>query len=546
MIGRRMAVRLALAIVVGALIGAVVGLVGPMVTGPSGTASISGTPPVSGPLASSEATPTAGPTPTSGATLTPSPPTAAARVVRETRVSPLPTSIRGRAWEPTVATHPTDPDRIAVIYQHRGGGQCGLEAVVRTSHDAGLTWQTATGHPGTGRGANYHATIAWGPGPTPGSSRLYYANTSVPRCDYTRHSASVAYSDDEGATWSKQYVENRTPPWKGGFPDIVVDRDPASPNYGVVYVAYNWLADPTRGPGLHILASVDFGQTWIETEVPVAATPAGFGDSWRIAYRLRTAPDGGLYASFYQADLRVWDKNHIFAKGGLANTGRIGFSVARLDFDRAAGAFTVQPAVMAAVLPRNEYTVGGASAPGASANLYVDPAWLQGFDVDPVSGRLYLAVGDYRSQPAGTPRGSIVVYASDDQGRTWTHQTIPAAPEVDGRVQSSFKPNLVAGAGYVMVAFHTLDDVAAGATVGNAYAVSFDGGVTWRGPVAITTARWRATNLAGLANGPGLRERAERTAGGDVFFTYGDGRLAGGAQAGWGAVFGALITVDTP
>ena len=467
--------------------------------------------------------------------------------MREVAVSPVPTSLRGRAWEPIVATNPSDPNRIAVIYEHMGSIRCGIDPLVRISHDAGKTWQTAKGHPGAGRGANYHATIAWGPGPTPGSSRLYYANTSVPGCNYTQHSASVAWSDDEGATWSKLYVERRTAPWKGGFPDITVDRDPASPNYGVVYVGYNWLASATKGPGFHVLASADYGKTWKATEVPVAPTPTDYGDSWRIAYRLRTARDGGLYASFYQADLRVWDRNNIFAKGGIANTGRLGFSVARVDFDRKAGTFTVAPAVMAALLPRNSYTVRDVPAPGTGPNLYVDPAWSQGFDVDPVSGRLFLAVGDYRSAPADVPRGSIRVYTSDDHGLTWTRGTIPAAPPVAGRVQSSFKPNLVVGPGYVMVTFHTLDDVASGttgATVGNAYAVSFDGGLSWGEPVAISATRWRASNLARVTNGPGLRERADLTAGGDVFFVYGDGRTASGTKAGWGAVYGALISVQ--
>ena len=83
---------------------------------------------------------------------------------------------RTSAFEPSVATHPTDPDRIAVVYQRfAGGGTCGLDTTLRISHDGGATWRTAPGRPyaGSGRGPNIHAVIAWGPGPRPSSARLY-------------------------------------------------------------------------------------------------------------------------------------------------------------------------------------------------------------------------------------------------------------------------------------------------------------------------------------------------------------------------------------
>ena len=101
---------------------------------------------------------------------------------------------------------------------------------------------------------------------------------TVPRCGDTRFSLSTTFSDDEGATWSKLRVERRTPPWVGGFPEIAVDRDPASPDYGTVYVGYNWLARGARGPGFRLLASADFGRTWSSTEIapaPLAARLPG-------------------------------------------------------------------------------------------------------------------------------------------------------------------------------------------------------------------------------------------------------------------------------
>ena len=53
--------------------------------------------------------------------------------------------------------------------------------------------------------------------------------------------------------------------------------------------------------------------------------------------------------------------------------------------------------------------------------------------------------------------------------------------------------------------------------------------------------RWSAANLDGVVNGAGLRERAERTADGDVVWVYGDGRLARGAKPGRTAIFATRI-----
>ena len=127
---------------------------------------------------------------------------------------------------------------------------------------------------------------------------------TTPGCGDPRFSLSTTYSDNEGDTWSRLYVERRTPPWVGGFPEVAVDRNPAGPNYGTVYIGYNWLAAGARVPGFRLIASPDFGATWSSTEIAPAPSPPGYSDWWRIAYRLRSAPDGGVYASWYQADLR--------------------------------------------------------------------------------------------------------------------------------------------------------------------------------------------------------------------------------------------------
>ncbi len=464
-------------------------------------------------------------------------------VEHETTVSLVPKSVEDRAWEPVVATHPTDPKRIAVVYEHRGpGAACSLNPTIRISHDGGLTWRSTIASPsaGSGRGVGLHAAIAWGPGPS-GTDRLYWANMTTPRCGDGRFSLSTTYSDDEGATWSELRVEQDTPPWVGGFPDIAVDRDPASPNFGTVYVGYNWLAAGADGPGFHLLASADFGTTWTPTEIAPAPGPRGYGDWWRIGYRLRPAVDGAVYASWYQVDLRRWDRNNMFAKGGSGNVGRLGVAVSRIEFDPAAKTFEVGLSRTAVTVPETPYTTSGASAPGTSGNVRPDPVWLHGFDVDPATGHLYVAVAAYGAATDGGQRGSIRVGRSDDGGETWSIVNLPAASDVEGRPQSSIRPNLVAGPGYVLVTIRTLDDTGSAPTIGSAFTFSTDGGATWRVPTAVSGERWRASNLGRVVNGAGLRERAERLANGDVFWAYGDGRYASGSKAGRVAIIGALI-----
>jgi hypothetical protein len=469
-------------------------------------------------------------------------------VAHETAVSLIPKSVDDRAWEPVVATHPTDPDTVAVVYQHRGPGTaCGLNPTIRISHDGGLSWRSTKKSPaaGSGRGVSLHASIAWGPGPSAGSSRLYWANMTTPGCGDGRFSPSTAYSDDEGATWSKLRVERDTPPWVGGMPEVAVDRNPASPNFGTVYVGYNWLAPGAHGPGFHLLASADFGATWASTEIAPAAGPRGYGDWWRIGYRLRPAPDGGVYASWYQVNMRRWDRTQIFAKGGPANVGRLGVAVARVEFGRVSRKFAVGPSQIAVTVPETAYSTSGTSAAGTAGNIRPDPMWLHGFDVDQATGRLYLAVAAYGPGTGGAPRGTIQVGRSDDGGATWSFARLPSAGEIGGRRQSSIRPNLVAGHGSAVVTFHTLDDVQGGvATIGNAFTVSTDEGATWRTPAPVSKERWRASNLGGVINGTGLRERAERLADGNVFWAYGDGRYATGSKAGRVAIVGSLIRVD--
>jgi hypothetical protein len=445
-------------------------------------------------------------------------------VVREVQVSATPTSSATRSREPIVAAHPTDPARIAVVYPT---GDRSPSVVIRISRDAGRSWTSVPRPTGGGN----HPVIAWGPGPTPGApARLYYmAMTSVGgRCCYF----AISSTANEGRTWSGPYLATSTPPWSGGFPELAVDANPASPNYGVVYAAYNWPASSTRGPGLRLLASADGGRTWRGLEVPKVPAPSGYPAAWRIDYRVQPAPDGSVFVAFYQRDLRSWSLSKPFSYGSLSNVGRIGFGVARAVFTRSTGSWTRGPSVLAAKLPVTSMNLGA----GSSVTGLTDPMWQYGFDVDPVTGSAFLATA------IGT---GVRVYRSADLGRTWASVAMPAATPVAGRTQRLIRPDLVAGPGFVAVTLHTLDASGSYRTVGSAAALSVDGGRTFSRPAPVTRARWSLSAMAGFHNGVGLRERAVLLAGSrSVAWAWGDGRIASASRPGRSAIFAAVLRVD--
>lgn len=130
---------------------------------------------------------------------------------------------------------------------------------------------------------------------------------------------------------------------------------------------------------------------------------------------------------------------------------------------------------------------------------------------------------------------------------------LPALPDVDGLAQSSYRPNIAALDGRAFVGMRGMTDVAVSSSVGNqtptigeAYSVSLDGGRTFGAPAPMSRARWAAAALVPDSNGPGLRERADRTVDGRFVYVYADGRLAAPApdpRVGRGAIFIEIVTV---
>jgi hypothetical protein len=290
---------------------------------------------------------------------------------------------------------------------------------------------------------------------------------------------SVSHSDDLGKSWSRPFIENFTRPWSGCFPAITVDNWVGSPNFGTVYVAYNWLPN-LHGPGVAVMASRD-GSTWVHAEVPVDSLP-GLPFSWRIGYRIAAAPNGTAVVSFYESSLRSWSPDHMLWEGPASNIGRLGFEIALVHFDG---------------------TKLSADRPSWVTSVdHTEAQWQSGLAVDD-AGRAWLAVES---------KGMISVGGLNG---TWTAFSIPN--------QNSFKASLAISGRIIFVGWHASD---AANRVRTYYSLSYDGGQTFLPPAPVNGVAWDP-GCAEVVNGVGLRENADFE-NGVIYYTYGDARSGTG------------------
>jgi hypothetical protein len=340
---------------------------------------------------------------------------------------------------------------------------------IRISRDGGATWGPAI-YPWGYQCQDIHAVIAWGP-----NSRLWLGDAVGVAGGGV--AMAVTYSDDLGKTWAARFVQRFTQPWVGCVPTIAVDNWPGSPNFGTVYVAYNWLPDG-YGPGVALMASRT-GSTWVHTEVALDQPPAGYPYAWRIGYRLAAAPNGSAMVSFYQSSLRSWSPAEMFNEGFGSNISSRMFETALVHFDGK---------TLSADGPTWATSVDHWSAQFQSALAFDD------------TGRAWLAVENGKGVSVGRLDGS------------WREFLI--------RGKNSFKPSLAVAGRTIFVGWHAEDPDGRTWTY---YTLSYDGGETFLPPALVTMATWYPATAAGLINGVGLRENADFS-NGVFYYVYADAR----------------------
>jgi hypothetical protein len=371
--------------------------------------------------------------------------------------------------EPSSAADPFRPGVVAIVSEnitwHSASSGCSRPAV-RVSSNGGNTWSGPT-YPWGTRCQDIHALVVWGP-----NGRLWAGNAVGSGGGVQM---SVTHSDDMGKTWSKAYVVKYTPPWVGCFPSITVDDWPDSPNFGTVYVAYNWLPNK-YGPGVSIIASRD-GATWVHAEVPLGPAPSGYPYAWRLGYRIAASPDGTAYVSFYESSLKHWSTAHIFSEGSGSNVGRRGYEIAHVQFD-------------------------------GKTLVIGKPTWATNTDLTETQFQSGLAIDD----------SSKAWLAVENKGKIRLVQLGGATRDlaVSGY---NFKPSLAISGKTIFVGWHVRDS---GGRIRTYYTVSYDGGATFLSPARISDGYWR-NSAATAMNGVGLREDATFS-NGVVYYAYGDAR----------------------
>jgi hypothetical protein len=284
----------------------------------------------------------------------------------------------GRFTEPAVAINPVNPMQVVAAYQDN--------VHIAYSADAGKTWtippDTAppnyrvSGDVSVAFDKHGHAFVC------------YIAFDKLGTVNYWAHGATrngifVRRSVDGGASWEKQDTVVAEQPTQPGIPfedkPIIVADTSNGPYSGALYVGWTrWtLADSQ----ILLSRSTDDGKTWsapIEIDshrgLPRDDNGANEGFSGVIG------PDGALYAVWSDGQHIVFTNSH---DGGRT------FTPAQNVIETAPIMFDV---------------VGTERSNGFPV-----------LDLDPKSGRLYVAWSDYRN-------GGVDVFcsSSNDSGKTWT------------------------------------------------------------------------------------------------------------------------------
>jgi hypothetical protein len=338
-----------------------------------------------------------------------------------------------------------------------------------------------------------HSRIAWG-----SDNTLWWTNGLIVSGGAA---LGIAYTKDFGESWNTYQVEGVNP-WVGRYPDITVDNNPDSPNFGIVAGAYNF-DNGNNGSGIGVVVSGDNGNSWQKINIPVVGEN-GYPKNWLINSQIKSLPNGDLVLTFSEFDMNAYDSSDPLDlnDGSWGSIGGARYTMVIIHYDRVLKRLTTeQPSVV----------IDTSATDGSQ--------WDSGLAVDNTGG-IYVAVsksgtidlvhdGEYENQLEDG--GSIRL-----SNPSWVF-------ELNMNGQTCFKPSLAVKDNMVFVGFHTLDE----GGVKTYYIISYDKGETFSSPHLVTSYAWSQWSVAVL-NGVGLRENV--TFGVDaqgnplVYYAYGVGR----------------------
>jgi hypothetical protein len=268
----------------------------------------------------------------------------------------------------------------------------------------------------------------------------------------------VSRSDDGGTTWldGKNEKLTRVSTWNGNgkskgsngqFPDhesIYVDRSPASPYYGSVYVTWVQFDGNTHSP-VNIAYSRDGARTF-STPVQVTAGNVRNNQDARVV----SAPDGSLYLTF--------------DNGVQGGKGTVMYASKSTDGGQTWGAPVQFASFNNPVCAFPPYCFNISGTPFRAGGSYPAPAF------DAARNRLYVVYPDIAGQYAQ-------IYFTSASANDLSHWTTPVAvaPAAGDRFESELS---VAPDGRIDLSFYDRS-YTKNALVDLTYATSNDGGATW-------------------------------------------------------------------
>ena len=196
--------------------------------------------------------------------------------------------------ENSIFAHPTQPNTVLNSNNSTSypvSGVLGSNAFY--SFDGALTWSgSIQGAGGTNQGD---------PAAVIGLNGMYYAG------QIKNNGQAVAWSDDEGVSWTTVQVANAA----GGFNDLLdknhlwIDNAITSPYNGNLYDAWTSFGGSNDNE-IEISYSEDNGQSWIG---PVNISSAAYAGSHNQGVNLSTGPQGQVYACWTIYDNWPQDEN---------------------------------------------------------------------------------------------------------------------------------------------------------------------------------------------------------------------------------------------